>query len=240
MQPLLSLVLLRLFLTDEDASSRAYRFTHVVATTMAVYGGQKGQHGSDGSDACCAAGNMQPLLSLVLAAVLLVGAAAAPEEYNILQDLSNTCQANLAASQAVETACGSGRYQSTLNLNLLNTGGAAEPHWRRQHLAASTAAQPCRLFRVVACMSSGHWRMVQSHRSQPAACFQPVAAILQRHIYIMRSKALWPCSSISASGCLLEMPQLQGSSTLQLSDRSCSCDCSTYHCTPQLTEAPGW
>ena len=56
----------------------------------------------------------------------------------------------------------------------------------------------------------------------------------------LRSKALWPCSSISASGCLLEMPQIQGSSTLQLSDRSCSCDCSTYHCTPQLTEAPGW
>eukprot|EP00891_Asterochloris_glomerata_P009180 jgi/Astpho2/9180/fgenesh1_pg.00137_%23_8_t len=70
---------------------------------------------------------MQPLLSLVLAAVLLVGAAAAPEEYNILQDLSNTCQANLAASQAVETACGSGRYQSTLNLNLLNTGHASLP-----------------------------------------------------------------------------------------------------------------
>ena len=106
---------------------------------MAATGGteaNRGWQGSDGSDACCAAGKMRPLLSAVLAAGLLAGAAAAPEEYNILQDLSNTCQANLAASQAVETACASGRFQSTINLNLLNTGGLQNLCWRQQLFAA--------------------------------------------------------------------------------------------------------
>ena len=134
-----------LFLTHGDTSSLAHitrlyiwqLWCQLICCTEA----NRGWHSSNGSDAC-AAGDMQRLL-VVLAAVLLVGAAAAPVEYNILQDLSNTCQANLAASRAVETACGSGRYQSTINLNLLNTGGLQNVCWRQHLFAASKASQPC-------------------------------------------------------------------------------------------------